>query len=723
MEPNVTITANVIQGTSTSPDVTSGVVVQSNVVFGIPVTANVVTGAKGDKGDTGATGPQGDTGPQGPQGNQGDAATIEVGTVTTVDPSDPATVTNSGTTSEAVFDFEIPQGETGATGATGSQGPQGNPGADGKTWYSGSGAPSGGTGANGDFYFRTDTGQVYTKSGGSWSAIANLTGPTGATGATGSTGAAGADGKTVLNGTVDPTTEGVNGDFYINTTSNEIFGPKTAGAWGSGTSLVGPQGDQGIQGDPGTDGFSVLSGSGAPGGGLGVNGDFYINTSNYDIYGPKAGGSWGSPTSLVGPAGAGSGDVNGPSGSIASEIALFDGTTGKLLKRATTTGILKAASGVLSAAAAGTDYVAPNGAITGATKTKITYDAKGLVTAGTDATQDDIGDGTTYKQYSATDKTKLAGIEAGADVTDAANVTAAGAFMKSVDDTDDITEGATKKFTTASDITKLAGIEALADVTDAGNVGSSIHGATGKTTPVDADTMPLIDSAASNVLKKVTWANIKATLKTYFDTLYQPLSAVLTSWAGKTVPSGDPVGTTDTQTLTNKTLSDVFLGNDFSSASGIPRDVTLTASTDFIELDSLEVASAYVLEIPATSSLEIIAYAPSTTFAARTVRWRQGGTTGDAAWNTAGTNNTDLTGKDIFIQCGTQATTGGGSLNVVFPVPFKQVPVVTATVITAVTTNAFARISAISTTQFTVQLIADTGAGSNNDFDWIAIGQ
>ena len=73
---------------------------------------------------------------------------------------------------------------------------------------------------------------------------------------------------------------------------------------------------------------------------------------------------------------------------------------------------------------------------------------------------------------------------------------------------------------TAAQITKLDGIEALADVTDAGNVGAAIHGATAKTTPVDADTMPLIDSAASNVLKKVTWANIKATLKAYFDPFY-----------------------------------------------------------------------------------------------------------------------------------------------------------------------------------------------------------
>jgi hypothetical protein len=67
---------------------------------------------------------------------------------------------------------------------------------------------------------------------------------------------------------------------------------------------------------------------------------------------------------------------------------------------------------------------------------------------------------------------------------------------------------------------KLDGIEASADVTDAVNVGSSIHGATAKTTPVDADTVGLIDSAASNVLKKVTWANIKATLKAYFDNIY-----------------------------------------------------------------------------------------------------------------------------------------------------------------------------------------------------------
>jgi hypothetical protein len=59
----------------------------------------------------------------------------------------------------------------------------------------------------------------------------------------------------------------------------------------------------------------------------------------------------------------GAGDVNGPALSVDSEIALYSSTTGKVIKRATTTGILKGTSGVLSAATAGTDYVAPGGAL------------------------------------------------------------------------------------------------------------------------------------------------------------------------------------------------------------------------------------------------------------------------------------------------------------------------------------------------------------------------
>ena len=58
----------------------------------------------------GADGAPGAPGSPGSPGADGTAATIAVGTVTTVDPGDPATVTNSGSSSAAVFDFEIPLG-------------------------------------------------------------------------------------------------------------------------------------------------------------------------------------------------------------------------------------------------------------------------------------------------------------------------------------------------------------------------------------------------------------------------------------------------------------------------------------------------------------------------------------------------------------------------------------------------------------------------------------
>jgi len=58
-------------------------------------------------------GPAGPQGEQGTPGAAGAAATIEVGSVTTVTPNQSAKVTNVGTPSAAVLNFEIPQGQTG----------------------------------------------------------------------------------------------------------------------------------------------------------------------------------------------------------------------------------------------------------------------------------------------------------------------------------------------------------------------------------------------------------------------------------------------------------------------------------------------------------------------------------------------------------------------------------------------------------------------------------
>lgn len=51
------------------------------------------------------------------------------------------------------------------------------------------------------------------------------------------------------------------------------------------------EGEKGDQGEPGS---KWLADSGAPGSGDGADGDFYLDTDTGDIYGPKTAGAWGS---------------------------------------------------------------------------------------------------------------------------------------------------------------------------------------------------------------------------------------------------------------------------------------------------------------------------------------------------------------------------------------------------------------------------------------------
>lgn len=174
----------------------------------------------------------------------------------------------------------------GPAGTDGTDGVDGIDGVDGRTILYGTAAPTT-EGQDGDFYIRTTTNFIYgPKAGGVWPAGTSLVG------------AAGTNGNTILYGTAAPTTEGNNGDFYIRTTTSFIYGPKAGGVWPAGTSLVGAAGTNGTNGTNGTDGKTVLNGSGVPSSGLGTNGDFYIDTTAWTIYGPKSGGAWGSATSL-----------------------------------------------------------------------------------------------------------------------------------------------------------------------------------------------------------------------------------------------------------------------------------------------------------------------------------------------------------------------------------------------------------------------------------------
>ena len=55
----------------------------------------------------------------------------------------------------------------------------------------------------------------------------------------------------------------------------------------------------GTSGPQGPKGASVLNGSGEPNISLGSVGDFYINTNTHEMYGPKTISSWGTPVDLV----------------------------------------------------------------------------------------------------------------------------------------------------------------------------------------------------------------------------------------------------------------------------------------------------------------------------------------------------------------------------------------------------------------------------------------
>ena len=144
------------------------------------------------------------------------------------------------------------------------------------------------------------------------------------------------------------------------------------------------------------------------------------------------------------------GAVTGPSTAVTDHVAVFDGTSGKIIRDS---GFTIAKSVPASAVFTDTTYSAATDA------------ADGLLTAGL------------HK--------KLVGIEAGADKTDAQNVAAAGAFMKASDSADDIKDGSSKCVMTHAERSKLIHVAAGAEVNQNAfskvKVGTTTLSATAKT--------------------------------------------------------------------------------------------------------------------------------------------------------------------------------------------------------------------------------------------------
>jgi hypothetical protein len=119
------------------------------------------------------------------------------------------------------------------------------------------------------------------------------------------------------------------------------------------------------------------------------------------------------------------------------------------------------------------------------------------------------------------------------------------------------------------------------------NGASAIVAATAKTTPVDADLFGLVDSAASNVLKKLTWANIKTTLGVLFAPLVSPAftgSPTAPSFSYKPTPVTVTSWSYVATTITLNVASHTFVSGDYIEVGGltattnIPNGVHLVAS-------------------------------------------------------------------------------------------------------------------------------------------------
>lgn len=281
---------------------------KSSGAWGSATSLKGADGQDGADGNDGNNGADGDDGVDGQDGENGeDGKTVLNGTVApTTEGVDGDFYIN--TAMNEIYGPKTSGVWGSATSLVGTDGTDGSDGVDGQTVIHGTADPTT-EGADGDFYINTSTSEIFgPKASGAWGAGTSLVG------AAGSNGSDGADGYTVLNGASDPTSEGVDGDFYINTSSNEIFGPKASGVWGAGASLVGASGSDGSDG---ADGKTILNGTTAPTT-EGVDGDFYLNTSTNELYGPKTTGSWGSAVSLVGPQG-----PQGPAGSSGGAAATY----------------------------------------------------------------------------------------------------------------------------------------------------------------------------------------------------------------------------------------------------------------------------------------------------------------------------------------------------------------------------------------------------------------
>lgn len=119
----------------------------------------------------------------------------------------------------------------------------------------------------------------------------------------------------------------------------------------------------------------------------------------------------------------------------------------------------------------------------------------------------------------------------------------------------------------------------------AARIGILTAGAVAKTTPANADLIGLADSAASNTLKKLTWSELKAALKTYFDTLYNKY--VHPNHSGDVTSVADGAQTIAANAVTNMKLADMAnatIKGRVTAGAGDPEDLTAAQARSILNV-------------------------------------------------------------------------------------------------------------------------------------------
>lgn len=125
--------------------------------------------------------------------------------------------------------------------------------------------------------------------------------------------------------------------------------------------------------------------------------------------------------------------------------------------------------------------------------------------------------------------------------------------------------GATAITASAAEVNYLVGVTSAIQPQLSNQVAGPVHAATAKTTPVDADELGITDSAASWGLKKLTFANLKAWIGSFFvsksgDTIGGNLSVTGNVGIGRT-PTTVRLEVAGKQWVQDATLPATFWGN------------------------------------------------------------------------------------------------------------------------------------------------------------------